>query len=66
MNDELFTLLVIDGEVVDINNSSTSVVRFDGLTRAEALDLTERSMKQGYCVAGWIEPEGDAECGKKA
>ena len=64
MDDLTYTLLLIDGELGAVNDPYTSVLRFEGLTKTEALDLAERSMMQGYCVASWIEPEGDAECGE--
>jgi len=64
MNDAVFTIVIIDGDLCDLNELGTSVVRFDGLTRAEAHDLAEKSMAQGFCVAAWIAPREDAGCGQ--
>ncbi len=58
-----YSIVIIDGDLCDFNDLGTSVIRFDGLTRDEAVELAERSMAQGYCVATWIKWEevaGDA------
>ena len=69
MDEHKFTLFVTDGNLFEYDAYS-SVIRYSDLTRAEALDLAERSMFEGYTVATFLQGdgcgEGDAECGKKA
>lgn len=54
-----YTLLVFDGELTDVCELDTNLLRYDNLTRDAALDLAEKSLKQGYTVCAWME-EGAA------
>ena len=56
---ELYDVLIVDGEVAEISEPGVSVVRFDGLDRTAALDLANRSLQQGYAVCVWLS-EGRA------
>lgn len=56
---ELYDLLIVDGEIAEINEPGVSVVRFDGLDRTAAMELADRSLQQGYAVCCWLS-EGRA------
>lgn len=61
MMDDRVTILVIDGDLADLSDPCTSVLRYCALTRDEAVDLAVRSMRQGYAVAAWMACAGDTE-----
>lgn len=64
MNEELYTLLIVDGNINDVNCRETSVIRFNHLDRDAVFDLAELSMLSGYSVALWLEDVGGTGCGE--
>jgi len=51
----LFTVIVVDGSVVDICEVETNAVRYDGLTWDESVELARLSFKQGFEIVLWKE-----------
>ena len=46
----MYIVFLIDGAFVDAADAGTSVIRFDGLTWDEALNLARMGLEQGYDV----------------
>ena len=65
MDDLLFTVFIIDGNIADFAEPYTSVVRFTDQTQSEALDIAQRSLLEGYTVAAFVQCSG-AEAGENA
>lgn len=74
MNDELYTVLPINGSFLDILDPGTEFLRYDCLTWEEAVELCRISFLQGYQLVIWQQADteeedstegGTGECGKK-
>lgn len=57
-----FTVIVVDGEVVDMGDLSTSSIRYDGLTWEESAELARLSFAQGFEIVVWkMDDTGEKE-----
>lgn len=61
MDEQCFTVFVIDGEISDFLDPRTSVIRFTDQTRSEALDIAQRALSEGYVVAAFLQCEDSSE-----
>ena len=52
-NDDRFTVIVVDGEAVDLGNFDTPSVRYDNLSWNESVELARLSFKQGFEIVVW-------------
>lgn len=59
--DGLFTVLVVDGDVVDYADVGTQALRYDGLSWTDSIELVRLSFMQGYTVCIWRQEGGDDE-----
>lgn len=48
-----YTVIVVDGEVSDMNDPFTNTVRYDGLTWEESVELARLSFAQGFEIVVW-------------
>lgn len=57
-----FTVIVVDGEVVDLCEPYTSSLRYNDLEWEDAVALVRMSFEQGYQAVIWkIDEEGGEE-----
>lgn len=56
---ELFTVIVIDGEATDLCDIDTSSIRYDGLTWDESVQLARLSFVQGFEIVIWKMGKAD-------
>lgn len=57
---QLFTVIAIDGALLDAVDPGTDSLRFDNLTWDEAVTLARLSFFQGYQVVVWrVEESAD-------
>ena len=59
MND-LYSVLIVRGNVFEISDAYNDVVRFGDLSADEALDLVRKTVERGYTACVWRQ-DGDAE-----
>ncbi len=69
MDVDSFVVLVVRGDIFEINDPSTDVIGYRDLSHAEAVDLAEKSVMRGYTVCVWMQDDGEGdgeetECGK--
>lgn len=57
MENDKFTVIVVDGEAADLGNFSTDSVRYDGLSWADSVELARLSFTQGFEVIIWKSEE---------
>lgn len=62
--DGLFTVVVIDGEASEMCEPYTNLLRYDGLTWADSVELVRLSFAQGFQAVIWRQEGGTAECGE--
>ncbi len=65
--DELYSVLIVHGNVFELSDVYNDVVRFGDLSEAEALDLARKTVDRGYTACIWrqdSDAEGDAGCGE--
>lgn len=61
MNDEnLYSVLVVRGDIFEINDPYSDVLRFGDLSYTEAVDLIRKSIERGYTACIWSK-DGDTE-----
>ena len=62
MNEPLYTVRAIDGDVIDfVEDVTTESLRYDGLRWSEAVELCRLSFRQGFrCVIWQMESGEDA------
>lgn len=50
---ELFTVIVVDGEVANLCDIDTPSIRYDGLSWDESVQLARLSFAQGFEIVIW-------------
>lgn len=67
MDDFTYTVIPIDGSFLDVLDSGTDSIRYDGLSWDEAVELCRLSFMQGYEVVIWrITENGEARASETA
>ena len=61
MMDGKFTVIAVNGEVVDLAEPLTDSLRFDNLSWSESVELCRLSFMQGYQCVIWMMEDGDDE-----
>lgn len=56
-NDDRFDLLVLDGDVSDVNDPTTSALRYNNLSWEQSVQLAGLSFREGYVVVIWKKTE---------
>ena len=56
---ERFTIMVIDGDAIDLADPETPVIRYDGLSWDDAVYLCRLSFNQGYELVLWRMDGGE-------
>lgn len=59
--DQLFTVIAINGVFLDAADPGTDSLRFDNLTWEEAVTLARLSFEQGFEIVVWRMPEADED-----
>lgn len=54
-----FCVLVVDGQVVDLDCAETQALRFEPLSWTEAVELARLSFMQGFQCVFWRVGEAD-------
>lgn len=62
-NDAIYTVLPIAGNFMDVLDPTTDMLRFDGLSWTEAVELCRLSFMQGFQCVLW-QQAGVVECGE--
>lgn len=53
MDQERFTVIVVDGETADIGDFDTPSIRYDDLSWEESVQLARLSFNQGFEIVVW-------------
>ena len=53
MDQERFTVFVVDGEAADIGDFDTPSIRYDDLSWEESVQLARLSFNQGFEIVVW-------------
>ncbi len=53
MDQERFTVIVVDGEAADIGDFDTPSIRYDDLSWEESVQLARLSFNQGFEIVVW-------------
>lgn len=59
--DQLFTVISVNGSFLDAADPGTDSLRFDNLTWEEAVELAKLSFSQGFELVLWRMPEADED-----
>lgn len=63
MNDILYTVIAIDGNVMDFAfGRDTPYLRYNNLSWEQANEIFQYSFREGYTCVVWQEPDKDDEC----
>lgn len=54
---QLFTVIAVDGSFLNAADPGTDSLRFDGLTWDEAVEMARLSFGQGYQIVVWRSEE---------
>lgn len=57
----VFTVIIINGEAVDLCDQSTDALRYDNMFWVDAVELVRLSFEQGYQAVLWKQAEEDLE-----
>lgn len=52
-SDDRFTVIVVDGEAIDMGDFGTSSIRYDNLSWEESVQLARLSFNQGFEIVLW-------------